>query len=72
MEQNSLLKSFLVWSIWALIIIWLYNLYSNYQTDKKVDKAISIYASPCQLPNGLQEKIEETYTNIVSFKCINE
>lgn len=72
MEQNSLLKSFLVWSMWALIIIWLYNLYCNYQTDKKVDKAISIYTAPCQLPNGLQEKIEETYTNIVSFKCVNE
>lgn len=72
MEQSSLLKSFLVWSVWALLIIWLYNLYCNYQTDRKVDKAISIIGNPCQLPDWVQEKIEETYTNIVSFKCVNE
>ena len=72
MEQSSLLKSFLVWSIWALLIIWLYNLYCNYQTDRKVDKAISIIGNTCQLPYWVQEKIEETYTNIVSFKCVNE
>jgi len=66
MDENSLLKSFLVWSIWALLIIWLYNMYCNYQLDKIISM---IQNSHCQLPNDLQEKIEETYTNIVSFKC---
>ncbi len=72
MAENSLLKSFLVWSVWALLIIWLYNLYCNYQTDRKVDKAISIIGNPCQLPDWVQEKIEQTYENITSATCTNQ
>lgn len=44
------------------------------QSNKNSKEILSILRNPvsCSLPYWVQDKIEETYTNIVSFKCVNE
>lgn len=67
--------------IWALVAICAASFYFHIvnsanikRIDEKVDKISAKIDNPvsCNLPYWLQDKIEETYTNIVSFKCVNE
>lgn len=71
MEANNLFKSFVIWALTALLIIFLYNTYLNYKNSGKIDQISSIIRNSCELPYGLQDKIEQTYEILNSSTCTN-
>jgi hypothetical protein len=65
----------MLWFWLAVSILLFSRAINDIRTSKQTNlEILSILKSnnTCNLPYWLQDKIEETYENIVSFECVNE